>query len=1078
MKKIKSHLLDSTAINFKIQSRLLILLLSLQIMSHAAEDPLVDMFRSNYIQKYLPDFHDSYGVVFRDLNNDNLPDIYVVRFRNLNRLFLNGGIDKHFTDVTIHSGLGGSLMPRGQQNLELGTSSADFNNDKLPDMAIVGWGESTRIFSQEKDFHFRDITARTEINFPLDGNGAFWSDVNIDGKLDLFITNEHYINRLFLGDGLGRFRDVSEKWGLREENVSQSASFGDINGDGYPDLYVCNWFAPDILYQNTGSDSFKRQFINIKHLTETLNSNGVNWGDIDNDGDLDLLVTDREGETALYRNDTFISDSAWVFTEISQAAGFSVQYPAYGSVIADLDNDSWQDIWISTVGPNMFFQNMGNGTFQKKFQEKHPFINFEKYYSTGAAVADIEGDGDLDLFISNKDTISSLYENPLNSNNYIQLYLIGLSSNRDAIGTRIWLYQRIENQPNKMIVGYREISGGSGYLSQNSLIAHFGVMPTADYEARILFPSGHQIYNSDIKSGNRYTIYEYDGILRIFYQSYNYLYLAVGQPNFFLNLMLFLILVGIIIGYTVGSTKRYRWVARHLIVFFSATIGLLYGIFIGFQDNPIYTRMIIQIIFIIGLLIPLTFFMEKIRRLEIARSEYRKLLQDFSQELIFIKNNNDLFHKLLQTVFSSVHPTFCAIYETKNSAMRLVKSEGIFEGPPDLQISEELRKWFLNKEPHFTSQELNERHQLKGHLFPIVREEKLFGLLVIGRLSTKRDFTESDLSVFRTLISQTATAIDNNLYIEETARLTQQVTESKTREKYLAQIEKANKELEESNQELKKLYKDLQETQAQLVQSEKMASLGQLVAGVAHELNNPISFIYANIKELERYSDAINRLLKIFGEENDPLRMQKDLAESLPKLKNEYDLDFMQQDIKSLISESLEGSQRVKDVVQNLRNFSRLDEAKVKTVDLHEGLESTLILLNNEIKNRITIHKNYGKIPKLECHPGNINQVFMNILLNAVQAIDNTGNIWITTKLEKDQVEIEIRDDGRGIPKKFQNKIFDPFFTNKPVGKGTGLGLSISYNIIKSHGGNVDFNSKEGEGTSFFVSLPVTQKKK
>ena len=159
--------------------------------------------------------------------------------------------------------------------------------------------------------------------------------------------------------------------------------------------------------------------------------------------------------------------------------------------------------------------------------------------------------------------------------------------------------------------------------------------------------------------------------------------------------------------------------------------------------------------------------------------------------------------------------------------------------------------------------------------------------------------------------------------------------------------------------------------------------------------------------------------------------------------------------------------------MQNLRNFSRLDEAELKAVDLHEGLDSTLMLLNTELRNRITVHKNYGDLPKVLCNPGQINQVFMNLLVNAVQAIEEKGDIWMTTRAADDHVEIEIRDSGKGIPPEIQNRIFDPFFTTKPVGKGTGLGLSVSYSIIKKHNGEILVESSPDKGTIFTIILPL-----
>jgi two-component system NtrC family sensor kinase len=324
--------------------------------------------------------------------------------------------------------------------------------------------------------------------------------------------------------------------------------------------------------------------------------------------------------------------------------------------------------------------------------------------------------------------------------------------------------------------------------------------------------------------------------------------------------------------------------------------------------------------------------------------------------------------------------------------------------------------------------------------------------------------------VLAILANQTAIAIENNIYIEETKNLIKKVTEAEVQKKYV-------EELEEKNQSLQKLYRTLQETQSQLIQSEKMASLGQLVAGVAHELNNPISFIYANMKELENYINAIEEILKLLLSNINKSDLQEKIRSTVSRLEEKYDLEFIQKDIHSLITESVEGGRRVKEVVQNLRNFSRLDEGDVKPVDIHEGLNSTLLLLNNEIKNRIEIIKNYGELPKVECHPGHINQIFMNILLNSIQAIEAEGKIWISTKTANEQVEIIIKDSGKGIPQNIKEKIFDPFFTTKPVGKGTGLGLNICYNIIKNHHGEIYAESEEGKGTTFHIKLPVKMKK-
>ncbi|MGE0764676.1 MAG: ATP-binding protein [Bdellovibrionales bacterium] len=264
--------------------------------------------------------------------------------------------------------------------------------------------------------------------------------------------------------------------------------------------------------------------------------------------------------------------------------------------------------------------------------------------------------------------------------------------------------------------------------------------------------------------------------------------------------------------------------------------------------------------------------------------------------------------------------------------------------------------------------------------------------------------------------------------------------------------------------ELETANAEIRETQAKLVHTAKMASLGQLVAGVAHELNNPIGFIYSNLGVLRDYSDRLVRLV----------RTAETKPQNLSDEKQNADFDYLVQDLPKLIASCEDGARRTRDIVLGLRNFSRLDEAQVKEVDLHEGLESTLQLLTGELKNRIRVHRDFAKLPKVTCYASQINQVFMNILSNAAQAIEGNGEIFISTRTQGvDQVAITIRDTGRGMDRATVEKVFDPFFTTKAQGAGTGLGLSISYGVVQKHGGDIIVQSEPGKGTEFTILLPV-----
>ncbi len=277
-----------------------------------------------------------------------------------------------------------------------------------------------------------------------------------------------------------------------------------------------------------------------------------------------------------------------------------------------------------------------------------------------------------------------------------------------------------------------------------------------------------------------------------------------------------------------------------------------------------------------------------------------------------------------------------------------------------------------------------------------------------------------------------------------------------------ADLKKKINELEVANTELK-------EAQTKLVHSAKMTSLGQLVAGVAHELNNPIGFIFSNTAHLKEYSDKLFELIDLI--EKHPEQMQS------KKLEIEY--DYIKNDLPRLIKSCQDGAQRTRDIVLGLRNFSRLEEAQLKEIDIKESLTTTLELLSGETKNRIQIHTQFEPLPKVLCFASQINQVFMNILSNAVQAVQGQGQIWITAiplKVGNGQVgkiQISIQDSGIGMDPQTLEKIFEPFFTTKGVGQGTGLGLSISYGIIQNHGGEIHVRSQKNIGTEFTVILPV-----
>ena len=415
----------------------------------------------------------------------------------------------------------------------------------------------------------------------------------------------------------------------------------------------------------------------------------------------------------------------------------------------------------------------------------------------------------------------------------------------------------------------------------------------------------------------------------------------------------------------------------------------------------------------------------------------------------------------------------------------------------NLVLSDAAREGAFTKEPYVVA------HQLKSLLCtPIVNGGKTLGILYLENNLTRAAFTRDRLEILKILSSQAAIALENALLYAN--------LEAKVQERTQA-LNQANDALNEKNLRLSQTLETLKQTQAQLIQTEKMSSLGQMIAGIAHEINNPVSFIYGNLNHAEEYLDDLFNLVCLYQQH------YPDLKPEIQAAIKEMDLEFLLEDLPRLLSSMKTGAERIRQIVLGLRNFSRLDESAMKEVDLHEGIDSTLLILQSRLTSKnghpaIEVIKEYGNLPKITCYASQLNQVVMNILNNAIDAMDefegfsgesnpealaNSSSLVTSadvmasdlprgrTRLpriilrtevrDRDWVQVRIMDNGPGISEQVRLKIFDPFFTTKPIGKGTGLGLSIAYSIVvEKHGGKLRCISAPGEGTEFLIRLPIT----
>jgi signal transduction histidine kinase len=428
------------------------------------------------------------------------------------------------------------------------------------------------------------------------------------------------------------------------------------------------------------------------------------------------------------------------------------------------------------------------------------------------------------------------------------------------------------------------------------------------------------------------------------------------------------------------------------------------------------------------------------------RSRYRVALREISEAMVSMLSQREISDRILVAVTDTMgaESAMVLIMDENEKALTPVAWRGEWE-EQDTQTaipsSHPIWKQLWMRREELSRSDFDDEVELESReacwdvfdsleielLVPILYGVDLLGVVAVGRKLSGERIGADDRQLLRTLANNSAIAIENAKAFDEIAQLNETLE---------ARVDERTREL--------------RDTQSQLMQAEKLKSLGQLVAGVAHELNNPIGFVHANLKLLDEFIVKLEQA-RANGSDPEPAR----------------------EAIDKLLTRSLEGTNRVKKIVQDLRSFSRTDQAELQEVDLHEEIDRTIGLMEPLLKGGIELERHYGDLPAVRCYPGQLNQVFLNLLMNACEVLDEGGTISVSTERTSEGVRLIFKDDGPGIPEDVQSRIFDPFFTTKPVGQGTGLGLSLSHGIIDRHGGRIQVSSAADQGTSFIIDLPL-----
>jgi len=588
-------------------------------------------FKKTYFHRYAKIIDDEYGVVAADFNKDGLTDIFTCGLFEANHLYMNNGSNS-FTNKAQRWKVAGTESTPSRE-LNLGACAGDIDNDGDDDLYVTVLNGKNKIYKNIRGKYFVDYSDNSHgVGKSTDrSNSSILGDVDNDGDLDIFLTNENSSNRLFLNNGAGIFNEVTKITELETINGGTGCSFADIDNDGDLDLYVSNWSGYNILYKNLLQESGQLKFIDITENAGVKGkifskSNAVVFADIDNDADLDLFVTNRKTSNKLYLN-----NGNGGFTDVTADYLGTDSLKSYGAIIADFDNDGYKDIYVSNVGKNVLYKNINGTHFIDKTQKYG--AEFDGY-STGSAAADINNDGFTDLYIANYlEESSAILLNINNNKAFVQIKINGIQNNQNGIGTKLYIYKENGLNQSDQLISYQEISGGSGYASMNQRFLPIAV-PQQDFvDIKAVFPNGIVKTLTHQKVGKTIIIQDVSGFMKHLQTFKRRMLLLIKDPHMLLKTFTWLFILLLISISMIYGLKRFNWSVLYSLGLGFLLLLLFYVQFDYFEYKNLLFSTLQPAISVILLIFLIHLFYSRKRMESLAITEQEQIREKLSRDL-------------------------------------------------------------------------------------------------------------------------------------------------------------------------------------------------------------------------------------------------------------------------------------------------------------------------------------------------------------------------------------------------------------------------------------------------------------